>query len=49
MGQSYPYTTPMATNTHSEYVTLIAFPLKQRLHERPQCYAICILPVRYVV
>jgi hypothetical protein len=25
---------PKATNTHSEYVTLIAFPLQQRLHER---------------
>ena len=23
-----------ATNTHSEYVVLIAFPLQQRLHER---------------
>ena len=25
---------PKATNTHSEYVTLIAFPLQQWLHER---------------
>jgi hypothetical protein len=25
---------PKATNTHSEYVILIAFPLKQSLHER---------------
>ena len=25
---------PKATNTHSEYVLLNAFPLKQRLHER---------------
>jgi hypothetical protein len=25
---------PMATNTHSEYVILIAFPLQQWLHER---------------
>ena len=24
-----------ATNTHSEYLTLIAFPLQQWLHERP--------------
>ena len=24
---------PKATNTHSNYVTLIAFPLQQRLHE----------------
>jgi len=26
---------PKATNTHSEYVIFIAFPLQQRLHERP--------------
>ena len=26
---------PKATNTHSEYVMLIAFPLQQLLHERP--------------
>ena len=26
--------TPKATNTHSEYVILIAFPLQQWLHER---------------
>jgi hypothetical protein len=25
---------PKSTNTHSEYITLIAFPLQQRLHER---------------
>jgi len=25
---------PKATNTHSDYVILIAFPLKQWLHER---------------
>ena len=25
---------PKATNTHSEYVILIAFPQRQRLHER---------------
>jgi hypothetical protein len=25
---------PNATNTHSEYVTLIALPLQQRLHQR---------------
>ena len=25
---------PKATDTHSEYVTLIAFPLQQWLHER---------------
>jgi hypothetical protein len=26
---------PKATNTHSEYVILIAIPLQQRLHVRP--------------
>ena len=25
---------PNATNTHSQYITLIDFPLQQRLHER---------------
>jgi len=31
---------PKATNTHSEYVTFIAFPLQQSLHERAPvlCY-----------
>jgi hypothetical protein len=31
---------PKATNTHSEYVTLIAFPRRQWLHERTSvlCY-----------
>ena len=28
------YWIPKTTNTHSEYVILIAFPLQQRLHER---------------
>jgi hypothetical protein len=28
----FAFWTPKATNTHSEYVTLIAFPLQQRLH-----------------
>jgi len=26
---------PKATNTHSQYVILIAFPLQQWMHERP--------------
>jgi len=34
-----------ATNTHSEYVILIAFPLQQCLHERPHRYFVCTLPV----
>jgi len=29
------YWIPKATNAHSEYVILIAFPLHQWLHERP--------------
>jgi len=28
---------PEATNAHSEYVILIAFPLQQGLQEGPQC------------
>jgi hypothetical protein len=36
----------MATDTHSEYVTLIAFPLQQWLHERVSVlrYALFTLP-----
>jgi len=36
---------PKAANTQSEYVTRIAFPLQQRLHECPQYYVILILYV----
>ena len=36
---------PRATNTHSEYVTFIAFQLQQWLHEHtPPCYVIRTLP-----
>jgi len=35
-----------ATNTHSEYVILIAFPRQPYLHERHQCYFIPTLPLR---
>ena len=45
---------PKATNTHSQYVTLIAFPLQQLLHERASmlrytynclfCYCSGLLP-----
>jgi hypothetical protein len=38
-----------ATNTHSEYAILIAFPLQQWLHERPQYYVIRALPVKVKV
>jgi hypothetical protein len=33
---------PNATNTHSEYVILIAFPLQQSLHER-YTYIACLV------
>ena len=37
---------PKATNTHSEYVTFIAFPLQQFLHERAALllytYIVCV-------
>jgi hypothetical protein len=37
---------PKATETHSEYVILTAFPLRQRLHERasmlPHTYTACL-------
>jgi hypothetical protein len=39
---------PKATNTHSEYVILIAFPPQQWLHKRTsmlrQTYNACIVP-----
>jgi hypothetical protein len=42
---------PKATNTHSEYVTLIAFPLQQWLHERasviPDTYIACLFEIFY--
>ena len=38
---------PMATNTHSEYVKLVAFPLQQWLHERSSMlrstYIVCLV------
>ena len=36
---------PKATNTHSEYVILIAFPLQQWLHERTSIYVTRTFPV----
>jgi hypothetical protein len=36
---------PKATNIHSEYVTIIYFPLQQWLQEQPRCYVIRTLPV----
>jgi hypothetical protein len=39
-----------ATNTYSEYVILIAFPLQQRLHERASMlrytYTACLVEVK---
>jgi hypothetical protein len=38
---------PKATNTHSEYVILISFPLQQWLHKRPSMlrytYIVCLM------
>jgi len=36
---------PNVTNTHSEYVMLIAFPLQQTLHEHAKCYVTRTLSV----
>jgi hypothetical protein len=36
---------PMATNIHSEYVILIAFPLQQWLHDRTSMLHYSTLPV----
>jgi len=36
---------PKATNTHSEYVTLFAFPLQQWLRERASMVPYSTLPV----
>jgi len=38
---------PKATNTHSEYVILFAFPLQQWLNERASMYITCTLPFIY--
>jgi len=35
---------PKATNTHSDYVVFIAFPLHQWFTNAPQSYVICTLP-----
>ena len=35
--------TPKATNSHSEYVILITFPLEQSRTNAPQCYACLVL------
>jgi len=38
---------PKATNTHSEYVILIAFPVRQWSHESASCYPIRTLAVSF--
>jgi len=41
-----PCSIPKATNTHTEYVILIAFPLQKMVcTNAPQCYVIRTLPV----
>jgi hypothetical protein len=44
---------PKATNTHSQYVTLTAFPLQQWLQERASLlrytYNVCLLPLQVPV
>jgi hypothetical protein len=37
-----------ATDTHSEYVILVAFPRQQWFAKAPQCYIIRTLPVLFV-
>jgi hypothetical protein len=36
-----------ATNTHSEYIIIISFPLQQWLHERALCYMARTLPILF--
>jgi len=45
------YCIPRATNTHSEYVIFVDFPLQQWLHERTSVlrYTYCTLPILCVV
>ena len=40
---------PKATDAHSENVIHTTFPLKEWLHEAPQCYVICTLPVLFII
>ena len=35
------------TDTHSQYVTLTAFPWQQWLHKHASCYITCILPLLF--
>jgi hypothetical protein len=42
--QRFPSWIPKATDTHSEYVILIAFPLQQWMHERPSMLRYSALP-----
>ena len=39
---------PKATNTHSEYVIRNAFPLQERLHERPLMFVIHTVSVLFI-
>jgi len=46
---THRYWITKGTNTHSEYVILIAFPLQQWLHEQVSCCIICTLPVLFYI
>jgi len=43
------YWIPKATNTHSEYVLIIAFPLQQWLQECTTALHRTILPILYIL
>jgi len=44
---------PKATNTHSQYIALIAFPLQERLHKSASMlrytYVVCLVYVLYSI
>ena len=53
MGMRIACWIPKATNTHSEYVILIAFPLQQWSHERASMlrytYTACIVSISFIL
>jgi hypothetical protein len=48
-GQTTNDNKPKATNTHSEYVILIAFHCNSGCTNTPQCYSVHTLPVFFVL
>jgi len=42
------YWTPKATNAHSEYVILIAFPQQQWLYEQASVLGLYVIPVLFL-